>query len=393
MRGRHFATGAVSDFVLEEGCIKAIVPVSSVAETTDDDLWVAPGLIDIQVNGYKGYDFLDGNISADGVLEVARLLPEVGVTAFCPTVTTNSHAAMTASLKAIDRACRSDDIAAQRILGIHMEGPYISPEDGPRGAHPPDCVRPPDWGEFEELQAAAGGRICLVTLAPEVPGALEFIHRATKAGIRVSIGHHAATSDQIAAAASAGAVLCTHLGNGAHAQMHRHHNYLWQQLANDDLIASIIADGRHLPPSVVKCFYRVKGPSRLILVSDMLSVAGLPPGRYQSMGMDIELTEDGFVRLAGTSYLAGSTLGMSDAVNLMMLFSGAPFHEVVTMASYNPARLLGLAPERGALQVGSRVDLTLFRQGTTGFYLEGTVIGGWLCHQDDSGQPTLDTTA
>lgn len=377
IRGRHFATGAVCDFSLSGGTITAIEPASpETASMGDNDLWIAPGLIDIQVNGYGGHDFLSGNVTAGDVLEVARRLPEVGVTAFCPTVTTNSFAAMAASVSAVNLACQTGDVAAQRILGIHLEGPFISPEDGPRGAHPAEFVRPPDWDEFANLQAAAGGRIRLVTVAPEVPGVLAFIRQATDTGVRVAIGHHAATPDQIDAAVEAGAVMSTHLGNGTHTQMHRHNNCLWSQLANDDLMASIIVDGRHVPPAVLKCFYRAKGPSRLILVSDVLAVAGMPPGRYQSMGMDIELTDDGFVRLAGTPYLAGSTLGLSDAINLMVSATGAAFQEAVTMASTNPARLLGVYPERGSLCVGARADMVRFRRTSAGFGLSGTLVGG-----------------
>jgi len=378
IRGRHFATGNLCEFALSDGRIEAVHPLSEDA-ASDGEIWVAPGLLDLQVNGYAGHDFLSGKATPDEVHAVALAVSRFGVTAFCPTVTTNSFHVMARSLEAINQACLSCEVAAQRILGVHLEGPYLSPEDGPRGAHPPDHVRPPDWDEFARFQAAAGGRICLVTMAPEIPGALDFIRRATAAGVRVALGHHAASPEQIDAAINAGAVLSTHLGNGTHSQMDRHHNCLWQQLADDRLMASIIADGHHLPPAMLKVFCRAKEPSRLILVSDLLSVAGLPPGLYRSMGMEIELCFDGFVRLVGTPYLGGSTAGLDQAVGMMMTSTGVSFHQAVMMASVNPARLMGEASQRGTLQVGARADLALFRQDTGGLQLVGTVIGGRRC--------------
>lgn len=376
IRGRHFATGNLCDFSLRDGRIEDVQPVPSEVGS-DDGLWVAPGLIDLQVNGYGGHDFLSGDLTPGDVLAVAEALPRFGVTAFCPTVTTNSFRAMEAGLKAIDQACATYEIAADRILGVHLEGPYLSPEDGPRGAHPPEHVRKPDWDEFARLQASAGGRIRLVTLAPELPGALEFIQLATAVGVRVALGHHAASPEQIDAAVNAGAVLSTHLGNGMHAQLDRHHNSLWQQLANDQLMASIIVDGRHLPPAVVKVFCRAKEPSRLILVSDLLAVAGMPPGRYRSMGMEIELCSDGFVRLVSTPYLAGSTVGLEQAIRVIMHLGGVSFEQAVMMASLNPASLMGEAPSRGTLQVGARADLTVFRQVGAEYQLVETLIGGY----------------
>ena len=151
IRGRHFASGKLCDFSLRHGHIECVQPVSAEEVDHDEGLWIAPGLIDLQVNGYGGHDFLSGDVTPDDVLAVAKALPRFGVTAFCPTVTTNSFRAMEAGLKAVNQACLSYEAASQRILGIHLEGPYLSPEDGPRGAHPPDHVRMPDWDEFTKL--------------------------------------------------------------------------------------------------------------------------------------------------------------------------------------------------------------------------------------------------
>lgn len=376
IRGRHFATGRLCDFSLRDGRIESVQSVSSEEVDPDEGLWIAPGLIDLQVNGYGGHDFLSGDVTPEDVLAVAKALLRFGVTAFCPTVTTNSFRAMETGLKAVNQACVSYEAANQRILGIHLEGPYLSPEDGPRGAHPPEHVRMPDWDEFTKLQEAAGGRIRLITMAPELPGSLEFIQRATAAGVRVALGHHAASPEQIDAAVNAGAVLSTHLGNGMHAQLDRHHNSLWQQLADDRLMASIIVDGRHLPAALVKVFCRAKEPSRLILVSDLLAVAGLAPGRYHSMDMEIELCANGFVRLVNTPYLAGSTVGLEQAIGVMMHLGGVSFKQAVIMASLNPASLLDETPLRGTLEVGARADLTVFRKVGTEYCLVKTLIGG-----------------
>lgn len=377
LRGKHYITGEVCDFHIDEGLIKSIAsPVSPRSHLGDAETWVCPGLLDIQVNGYGGIDFCSGELEPQGVVTVADQLAAAGVTGYCPTVTTNSLEAITASLRAIALAYASEPTAHASVLGIHLEGPYISPDDGPRGAHPREHVRLPDWEEFENLQRAAMGLIRIVTLAPELEGACDFISRASSAGVVVAIGHHKASSDQIDAAVSAGAVLSTHLGNGCHSQLPRHPNYLWDQLAHDSLVASIIVDGHHLPPNVVKSFFRMKGSRRIVLVSDTLSVAGSPPGVYKFMGLDVEVREDATIRSVGSPYLAGSNLKLADAIGNIMTFADATFSEAVCMATVNPARLLGLQEERGTLAVGKRADITLFRHDNNAWRLEATLRAG-----------------
>ncbi len=381
VRGRHYLTGELYDFHLEDGLIQAIAsPASGANVMGGADCWVAPGLIDIQVNGYQGHDFCSGNTTVDDVVAVAEELASAGVTAFCPTVTTNSYVAMETSLQALALACEKNELARERILTIHLEGPYLSPVDGPRGAHPLDYVRNPDWDEFTKLQKAASGRIGLVTVAPELPNALEFISKARKAGVLVAIGHHAATREQINAAVAAGAVLSTHLGNGAHNQLPRHHNYIWEQLANDALMASIIVDGHHLPPAVVKSFFRVKGTNRLILISDIVSPAGLAPGKYELMGLSVEVVADNSVRLSGTPYLAGSALRLCDAINNVIRFAGASLSDAISMATTNPARLLGLDRSHGFLRIGGPANLILLRADRQ-YELALTIAGGKVCYQ------------
>jgi len=379
IRGHHYLTGRVCDIDIADGVIRAIAPIAEPAPNTD--LWLAPGLIDIQVNGYRGHDICSADVSVDDVVAVAEQLADAGVTAFCPTVITSSPAAIEASLHTIAQACKRSSIVRERVVCIHLEGPYISALDGPRGAHPREHVKDPDWQEFLRWQQAADGRIGMITLAPELPGVLEFINKAVQADVVIALGHHAATADQIHAAVHAGAVISTHLGNGSHSVLPRHHNYIWEQLAHDGLMASIIADGHHLPPAVVKSFYRVKGQSRLILVSDVVAAAGLPVGSYTFMGQPTEVRADGSVRLLGTPYLAGSALKLCDAVVNMMSFSGASFGDAVLMATANPARLLGVHRERGSLTIGARADLAVFRIAVDRMTLVCTIAGGEVCYQ------------
>lgn len=384
VRGKHVLSGQVCDFCLDDGLIQDVRSSASGEEAVGGEVyWVCPGLIDIQVNGYRGHD-LYSDLTVGDVVAVARHLTEAGVTGFCPTVTTGNHATMKSSLRTIAAARSESAVARGAIVGIHLEGPYISPEDGPRGAHPARHVRKPDWEEFSIFQEAARGGIRYVTLAPDQPGALGFISRAVKAGIVVGIGHHSASAEQIVAAVAAGATLATHLGNGTHDKLPRHDNYLWHQLAEDGLVASLIMDGHHLPPPVVKCFFRVKGVHRLVLISDVIALAGLAPGRYELMGEDVELVEGGPARLWGTPYLAGSTLKLSDGINNVMEYTDASFREAIQMASLNPARLLGLDHERGTLHPGSRADLTLFRQRKDGYELALTVAGGEILYRSSS---------
>ena len=222
-----------------------------------------------------------------------------------------------------------------------MEGPYISPEDGPRGAHPRQHVAAASVEDFLRRQEAAEGLICLVTLAPEVPGAIRLIEYLATAGIRAAIGHTAASPDQIRAAVKAGATLSTHLGNGCASVLPRHPNFIWEQLAADELLASLIIDGHHLPPTTVKVMARAKTPRRILLVTDAVAAAGCVPGTYELSGMKVILSEDGRVAQPGASWLAGSAVTLDRAVANTVKFTGLPLEEVLPMASTQPAEYLG----------------------------------------------------
>jgi N-acetylglucosamine-6-phosphate deacetylase len=294
-----------------------------------------PGLFDIQVNGFGGIDFNASDLTSDRVGEALARMRETGVTRCLPTLITSSFEQFAASARVLAR------VADPAIAGIHMEGPYISSADGPRGAHPAEHVAPASIEDFQRRQEAAGGRIVLVTIAPEAAGAIGLIEHLVGSGVRAAIGHTAATPGQIADAVAAGASMATHLGNGCAQMLPRHPNVIWEILARDDVLASVIVDGHHLPPSTVKAMIRAKGPERTILVTDAVAAAGCAPGRYTIGGVSCELDEAGRVSLPGTPYLAGSGLRLDLAIANTVRFTGLPLDAVVPMATRIPAAYLG----------------------------------------------------
>jgi N-acetylglucosamine-6-phosphate deacetylase len=225
-----------------------------------------------------------------------------------------------------------------------MEGPYISPEDGPRGAHAREHVRGADVDDFRRRQDAAEGRIRIVTLAPEAPGALPLIEHLVRAGVRVAIGHTAADRAQIQDAVAAGATLSTHLGNGCAGTLPRHPNLIWEQLAEDRLLASLIVDGHHLPEATVRSMVRAKTPARTMLVTDAMAAAGMPPGVYTLGGQKVELDRAGRVAAPGASNLAGSALTLPVAIGNAVRFTGLSLEDVIPMATTRPAEYIGIRP-------------------------------------------------
>lgn len=295
-----------------------------------------PGFVDLQVNGFAGVDFNTPGQSVERIGHALRAMRATGVTQVLPTLISSSFERFAACASAV---LASDDPA---ILGLHMEGPYLSSLDGPRGAHAAEHLIPASLDDFQRRQEAASGRIRLVTLAPEVPGALDLIEHLVDHGVRVAIGHTAATGAEIDDAVRAGATLSTHLGNGCAKTIDRHENPIWPQLANDGLWASVIADGHHLPGAVMKSLLRAKGLSRTVLVTDAIAAAGSPPGRYRVGDLQVERAADGRVALPGTPYLAGSSLTMDDALGHVVRLTGLPIDDVWPLATIRPAAYLGV---------------------------------------------------
>ena len=334
--------------------------VDSLLNPLDDNVCIAPGFVDLQVNGFAGVDYNSPSAPREDIAFSVRAMFATGVTRFYPTVITGSPEDMAGALANL--AAARDALPIGRAMeAFHLEGPYISPHDGPRGAHPQRWVRCPDLDEFHRFQAAAQGHIRLVTLSPEWPEAIRFIEAVTREGVVVSIGHTMASAAQIADAASAGAALSTHLGNGAHAVLPRHPNYIWEQLADDRLAASFIVDGIHLPQSFLKVALRAKGLERAVLVTDAVMPAGCSPGRYRLGEVDVELHSDGSVRLLGGQRLAGSALMMHQAIANVMKFGGLSLRDAITLATRNPARVGRISGRQRGLNTAERADLVRFR--------------------------------
>lgn len=290
------------------------------------------------MNGFAGVDFNDPSTSPDQVHQALAALRGHGVTAILPTI-------ISGPLDRYERCARTLLRAnAPAILGLHMEGPYISPEDGARGAHRREDTAPASIDDFKRRQEIAGGRVRVVTLAPEVPGALALVEHLRDTGVRVAIGHTAASPEQVGDAIRAGATLSTHLGNGCAQMLPRHPNFLWEQLAADELLASIIVDGHHLPAATVKSMVRAKTPRRVVLVTDAIAAAGQPPGDYQLGALTVRLDQNGRVAVPGQPNLAGSALSMDRAIANTVKFAGITLDDALAMASTTPAEYLGLKP-------------------------------------------------
>jgi len=296
-----------------------------------------PGLFDLQVNGFGNVDFNGPDLTADCVSRALDRMRATGVTRCLPTLVTSSFDRFAANAHVLSR------MGDAAIAGLHMEGPYVSPLDGARGAHPRAHVVTASRDDFDRRQDAADGRIVLVTLAPEVPGALPLIEHLVASGVGVAIGHTMAAAAQIRDAVAAGATLATHVGNGCPELLPRHPNVIWELLAADALHASFIADGHHLPASTMKAMIRAKGTERTILVTDAMAAAGCAPGRYPLGDVEADLGSDGRVSLPGTPYLAGSSLTLDRAIVNAMRYTGLPIEAVAPMASTIPASLVGAA--------------------------------------------------
>ncbi|QDV32422.1 N-acetylglucosamine-6-phosphate deacetylase [Tautonia plasticadhaerens] len=351
--------------------IASVEEIDDSTAVSEGDDWIAPAFWDIQTNGRLGVSFSDPTLTAEQVREIVLAQDEIGSARICPTLITAPADDMRHGVATIAAACEADPGVAHRVVGIHLEGPFLSPDDGYRGAHPIEAIRDPDWDLFRSLQDASGGRVVLLTLAPERPGAIELIEKVSHSGVVVAIGHSAADPETIRRAVDAGARLSTHLGNGIVASLPRHPNPIWTQAACDGLTASLIADGHHLDDDVLRVLVRAKTPDRVVLVSDASPLAGLPPGAYGRWAVE----PSGRVVVAGTPYLAGANRALTEGVDRLIRAVGLPPAEAIACASIHPARLLGkpgptIAPGRPA-------DLIRFRLGAGGrFELVETLVFG-----------------
>lgn len=322
--------------------------------------YISPGFLDIQVNGYMGSDYSLEALSEEHISKIIFHLNRSGTTQHVPTIITSPRERIVRNLRTITQAMKHSEDTVRAILGIHIEGPFVSPIDGPRGAHNSAYVRPPDLDEFNEWQEAAEGRIILVTVSPEWEGALKFIEAISSVGVTAAIGHTAAPPDRIRAAVEAGARLSTHLGNASHPMIPRLKNYLWEQLAEDRLMAGIICDGFHLPKSVVQVFTRAKGLDRLILVSDVAYLGGLNPGFYRWNDVEVHVFDDGHLGLPGTESFAGAAHLLDWDIPRFMEFTGYGLGDTIPLCTQNPARILRGDDKYGKLEPGAPANLVLF---------------------------------
>lgn len=339
---------------------RAIESVEPILGASGPLPFLTPGFIDLQVNGFAGVDYCAPTSPVEEIGRSIRAQFATGVTRLLPTVITGSFEVMSGAVRRLADAKESIP-EGEAIEGIHAEGPHISPEDGPRGAHPLSAVRPPSIDEFKRLQEAARGYIKLITISPEWPEAPAYIEAVVREGVVASIGHTKATGAQIADAVSAGATMSTHIGNGAHSIMSRHPNYIWEQLADDRLIASFIVDGIHLGKAFVKAAIRAKGIDRSVLITDAVMPALCPPGDYKLGEVEVTLHPPGDrVTLRTGDRLAGSALRMDHGVGNLVRLAEISLRDAVVMATSNAARAGRISGRRRGLTPGEKGDIVVF---------------------------------
>lgn len=330
-------TGEIEKITIQNGRIQALEK----SESNDRLLFVGPGLIDLQINGVNGIDFNNPLVTAGDIKRATMYLLCRGVTTYFPTVITNSTEAILRILRTIHDACESYAVVRECIGGIHLEGPFISPEDGAKGAHDKKYIQPPDWSLFQKFQEAAGGRIAIITLAPEWAGSTPFIEKCRQRGIIVSIGHSMANSVDVEGAIAAGAVMSTHLGNAVPLMLPRHPNLIWDQLAADELYVTLITDGIHIPDAFIRTVLKAKGDKALI-VSDATCFAGMLPGEYEThIGGVVVLDDEKRVALKNSGgLLAGAAKLLAENVELLVSRNIVPLADAWKMASLNVRNLL-----------------------------------------------------
>lgn len=363
--------------VVEDGAVAAVGSRSTVAVPSNcpfvdlGDAILAPGFLDMHIHGGAGYDVMEA--SADGMAAMERRLAAHGTTSYCPTTVT---AALDVTLHAVEFLADAIEATGARRkgelcacpLGIHVEGPFISSDK--RGVHPPEHIQLPSLATFERMWQAARGHIKIMTVAPELPGAEELIHEASRRGVCVSLGHSNATFEETQRGIAAGARHATHIFNAMRALDHREPGIIGSVLTDERVSADIIVDGVHVAPAVAKTFLKQKGPELAVLVTDALSATGMPDGAYQLGSFGVELKGD---RCLHEGRLAGSVLTLDRAVRNVMEFAGWPLHQAVRLATLNPARTLGVCKRKGMIAVGNDADFVVLRPDGTAVR---SIIGG-----------------
>ncbi|MCP3966157.1 MAG: amidohydrolase family protein [Lentisphaerae bacterium] len=303
-----------------------------------------PGFIELQQNGYLGVDFSNSSLTEEDFIEASKKLLNHGVGAFLATIITSSEETYRRNLPIMAKAMKSPELEG-RVLGIHAEGPFLSDKPGAVGAHNPDWVKEPSIVFFKQMQEWAEGSIKLLTIAAENDGAEELTKFAADSGVAVSLGHQMADYEAMKRCADAGASLLTHLGNGIPNEINRHKNQLWAALACDGLTAMIITDGHHLPAELVKVVIRAKGLENILFVSDASPIAGMPPGKYNVLGNNAILEEDGLLHNPEKKCLVGSSATMLECANFLADQDFITPEEIVKLGFSNPLKAIGIDPE------------------------------------------------
>ena len=349
--------------LIEDGRIARIGPRSEfeIPEQTFDfpEAILAPGLIDIHIHGAAGYDSM--HLGDTGAAEMGRFLARHGVTSYCPTTVTASDGETFRALESLGKTVNAPprgalDTPCAVPLGLHLEGPFIS--QARRGVHPPRHIQDASLAKLQRYIEASGQTVRVITVAPEIPGALEMIRATSARGIVCSIGHTNGDYEHAEAAIEAGARHATHTFNAMRPVEHRNPGVAGAVLTDDRVFADMIVDGLHVLPPIVDLFLRCKGKERAVLISDAISATGMPPGRYRLGEFEVEV--DG-LRCDCHGKLAGSVLTLDKAVQNVMAFAGWSLQEAVRIATLNPARLLGLE-KKGQIVAGADADLVVLKQ-------------------------------
>ena len=343
--------------VVEDGLIAGIASRAQTEVPTGRRLdfagcTLAPAYFDVHIHGSAGHDVMEG--TPEAFTAVGQFLARHGVGAYLPTTVTMSMDATLKSLAAMAKLIGSRELGA-RPLGIHIEGPFLSPHK--KGAHPARLLQTPSVELFDRMWEASEGKIRLMTIAPELENALEVIARAASLGVRVSLGHSDADAAAAKAGVHAGATTATHTYNAMRNFDHKASGLVGEVLTNDDLFAELICDGFHVDAAAVKMYWRCKGPERAMLITDAMVAAGMPDGVYKLGELDVRVVDGKCVIDENT--LAGSTLTLDRGVKNFTAFTGAAIDEVTRLASRNPARMMGLESEVGSLLPGRAADITV----------------------------------
>jgi N-acetylglucosamine-6-phosphate deacetylase len=328
---------------------------------------LGPSFFDVHIHGAAGHDVMEA--TSEALDTMGTFLASRGTSAYLATTVT---APLDATLRALDglanQIAKLPEPGRARPLGIHLEGPFLSHQK--RGVQPPEHLLAPSIATFDRLIDAAHGHVRLMTIAPELPGAIELTAHATSRGIRVSVGHSNATASETRAAIAAGAVSATHTFNAMRPLDHREPGILGTVLTDDDLYAELICDGVHTDPEIVRLWWKAKGPERAILVTDAMAAAGMPEGEYQLGGFPVHV-ESG--RATARGVLAGSVLTLDRALANFIQFTGANIEQALPLLSSNPAAMTGLAHRAGSLAPGKSANFVAV--DATG-KLVSTIIGG-----------------